>query len=512
MDMKPFKLALTVSLFALAGAAAHAQDAVPPAPEATAQAVPASTPAAETPAQSPAAAEAAAEPSSATTPAAETPAADTAPSLSATTLPDEQTAPECDVTPAEITTLKEPQYGAASHMWDMLYAEEGMDVFTDLVPVDAKSVVAGGAYTKDLQDKFYHPLLVKFDERLKPVWTVRGETKDQQTIQRIIKTKGGFTVLGDITDTARGNGIYIAAYTDEGKEKAKPAPLFEKGGDLDAKAFVPSQDGNGYIVAAQFIDDKKQEKQNGFLYKISKNGNLIWKRSYPTGRSNVFNNIQTALDGSYIVTGQIVLEGNRSGGWLIRVDEQGAIKWQRSYPRGLAASLQSAEQTKEGDFILSGKARPVDHQGKGLSAWVMKTDSTGNPLWQRYFRGAYSYEAPGSIVYEDGRASVLFSGAGMDSERRSHARLVTFSPQGRVMFVEDFTDGQNASAARLVAGLNGERIIVGHAQTSFGENQESNEASAAPEYTYDGWILAGVPLETFNDPCASAPGLSPILP
>ncbi|HEU4839228.1 MAG TPA: hypothetical protein VFS88_07445 [Micavibrio sp.] len=500
MDMKPFKLALTVSLLALTGMAAYAQDAAPPAPEAAAQA--AKTSAAETSAQ----------PAAATEAAPETPVPDAAPRLSMTTLPEEQAAPECDVTPAEITTLKESQYGTASNMWNLLYAEEGMDVFADLVPVDATSVVAGGAYTKDLNDTVYHPLLVKFDERLKPVWTVRGETKDQQTIHRIIKTKDGFTVLGDITDPVRGNGIYIAAYTDEGKEKAKPALIFKKGGDLDAKAFVPSQDGNSYIVAAQFIDDKDQEKQNGFLYKISKNGNLIWKRSYPTGRSNVFNNIQTALDGSYIVTGQIVLEGNRSGGWLIRVDEQGAIKWQRSYPRGLAASLQSAAQTKEGDFILSGKARPVDHQGKGLSAWVMKTDSTGNPLWQRYFRGAYSYEAPGVIVYEDGRASVLFSGAGMDSERRSHARLVTFSPQGRVMFVEDFTDGQNAVPARLVSGLNGERIIVGHAQTSFGENQESNEASAAPEYTYDGWLLAGVPLETFNDPCAAVPGLSPILP
>lgn len=514
MDMKPLKLALTVSLLALAGGIAHAQDAAAPAPGTATQAAPATTApadastAAATPSADPATPPST--PDAQAAPAA--PASKTTPRLSVAPLPEEQVAPECDVTPAEITTLKEPQYGAASNMWDILYAEEGMDVFTDLVPVDATSVVAGGAYTKDLNDTVYHPLLIKYDERLKPVWTVRADTKEQQTIHRIIKTKDGFTVLGDLNDSAHGNGIYIAAYTDDGKEKAKPAPIFEKGGDLDAKAFVASQDGSGYIIAAQFIDDKDQEKQNGFLYKISKSGQLIWKRSYPTGRSNVFNNIQTALDGSYIVTGQIVLEGNRSGGWLIRVDEQGAIKWQRSYPRGLAASLQSAAQTKEGDLVLSGKARPVDYQGKGLSAWVMKTDSTGNPLWQRYFRGVYSYEAPDVIVYEDGRASVLFSGAGLDSERRSHARLVTFSPQGRVMFVEDFTDGQNAAATRLVAGLNGERIIVGHAQTSFGEDQESNEASAAPEYTYDAWLLAGVPLETFNDPCAPAPGLSPILP
>jgi hypothetical protein len=161
---------------------------------------------------------------------------------------------------------------------------------------------------------------------------------------------------------------------------------------------------------------------------------------------------------------------------------------------------------------LSGKARPLDYQGNGLSAWVMKTDSAGNPLWQRYFKGEYSYEAPDLIVYEDGRTSVLFNGAGVDSDHRSHARIATFSPQGQMQHLEDFTEGQNAAAHRLVAGLGGERIIVGYAQTSFSEKQESNKADAAPSYTYDSWLLAGVPLDTFEDPCAPAPDISPILP
>jgi hypothetical protein len=86
------------------------------------------------------------------------------------------------------------------------------------------------------------------------------------------------------------------------------------------------------------------------------------------------------------------------------------------------------------------------------------------------------------------------------------------NPQGQVKHVEDFTDGQNSAATRLISGLSGERIIVGYAQTSFGEDQATNEASAAPAYTFDAWILAAVPLETYEDPCAQAPSISPILP
>lgn len=418
---------------------------------------------------------------------------------------------DCGVTPSEITSIRELETGVPNK-WDAIYAEDGMDVFTDMVALEKNEKLAVGAFTKDTEDKVYHPLLVKFDENMKILWAVREETKEQRTIQRVIKTKDGFTVLGDMTESARGNGIYIASYDDTGKMKGKPVPVYEAGGELDAKNFVQASDGTGYIIAAQFIDSKDAEKQRGILYKISRSGNVVWKRSFEPGQSTVFNNIQTALDGSYIVVGQIVMGASKSGAWLLRIDNNGSIKWQRTYPRGLAASFQAVAQTKEGDFILTGKARPNNYDGKGLTAWVMKVDSAGAPLWQRFFKGDYNYEAPDLIVYEDGRASVLISGQGMDSEHRSHARLLTFLPQGRVQSLEDYSEGQNASAHRLVSGFEGERVIVGYAQTSFGEKQESNEASAAPEYTFDGWLLAAVPLDIYTDPCAVAPGMSPILP
>lgn len=558
MILTPPRWALACSVFALLAVPAMAQDAgvqqqAEQAKEAAQAADSAANPVANTESPAPGAADAA--PAGATGTAAELPSAvaadpsvpvppsaqtDPASSGTAADLPEAAAADpslpadtkeptsvtssateskaECGPTlGAEIVTLREPQWGAASNVWDLLYsdekaAESGMEVFSDLLQLDPTTVVAAGAYTKDKNDEIYHPLIVKIDERLRPVWDVREETSEQRTIHRILKSKDGFTVAGDISDKARGNGIYIASYTDDGKVKGKPMPVYESGGDLDAKAIIPAQDGGGYIVAAQFIDSRDQEKQHGILYKISNGGNIVWKRSFLPGQSTVFNNVQATLDGSYVVSGQIVIDGTKGGGWLLRVDQDGAIKWQRTYPRGMSASLQAAAQTKEGDFIVTGKIRPFDHVGKGLSAWVMKTDPSGTPVWQRFFRGSYDYEAPDLIVYEDGRASVLINAGGMDSDRRSHARLITFSPQGQMHHVEDFTDGQNASASRLIAGAGGERIIVGYAQTSFGEDQATNEADAAPSYTYDGWILAGVPLDTFEDPCATSPMMSPILP
>ena len=388
MALKPLKLALVASVLVLLAYPALSQEAAAPVASATTQ-----TPAAAQPASTESTLpDAAAE----TAPAAE-PEPTPTPTKASSPTPEVQ----CFSSLAEITILREPQFGAAPNVWDLLYAEDGMDVFSDVVQVDPQTMVAAGSYTKGKDDSVYHPLLVKYDERFKKVWEVREDTKEQKTIYRILKTKGGFTVLGDITDTKRGNGIYIASYDDAGKVKGKPVPIYEGGGDLDSKAFIPAQDGNGYIIAAQFVDSKDQENQYGLLYKVSTAGKIVWKRSFKPGLSTVFNNVQATLDGTYMITGQIVLEGNKSGGWLVSVDDKGAIKWQRTYPRGMAASFQSAAQTKDGDFILVGKARPFGGVGKGLSAWVMKTDSTGTPLWSRFLKGEYSYEAPDVIVYED---------------------------------------------------------------------------------------------------------------
>jgi hypothetical protein len=132
-------------------------------------------------------------------------------------------------------------------------------------------------------------------------------------------------------------------------------------------------------------------------------------------------------------------------------------------------------------------------------------------MWQRYFQGPYDYEASDLITYEDGRSSVLINAAALDADHRSHSRLITFSPQGRIHHIEDFTDGQNSAAHNLVSGAEGERVIVGYAQTTFGEDQASNEAAAAPVYTFDAWLVAATPLDVFEDPCANPQDLSPIL-
>jgi hypothetical protein len=413
---------------------------------------------------------------------------------------------ECFIEPTEITKIREPLYGSLS-VWDYIEQGDGLDSFSDVIPLPDKGYAAFGSFTKNKEDKIYHPLIVRFDENLKKVWEVRTLTTDFKTIHRAQKIKDGYAVFGDI-QTKTGNGVYIGFYTEDGKVKAE-IPFYEKGGNLDAKGLVLASDDTGYVAAAQFINGKDQTKQHGVLYKISKDGKLLWKRSYDTGNATIFQNLQPTLDGRYLVSGQIVFGKNKNGAWLLRVDNKGSIGWQQIYQRGEASSLRSVAHMKDGSYLAVGKSRPLNGD-KNLAAWVMKTDQAGNPIWQRYFRGPYNYEGADVAVYEDGRSKVLFNAQGSDNLYRSHARLMTFSSDGKVLDMEDFTEGQNANAQRLVVGLDGEHLTAGFTQTSFAEDPESD--NQIPVYTFDGWLRAGVPLENHENPCAENPDLSPILP
>jgi len=392
----------------------------------------------------------------------------------------------------------------------MLEPVDGMDVFTDLIPLSDNGVIVGGRFGKDQKDTLSHPLLIRYDERLKKSWEVRSVGPQSKTIEHVLEVKDRWVVSGNVQDQARSNGVYVGVFNKDGKVIAE-YPTFESGHSLSVRAMIPSQDGAGFLMAVQAKNTADDTRQFGQILKISHDGKILWKRAFKPGASSVYTNITPTLDGQYLITGQLVMDDSKASGVLIRVDENGAIVWQKTYPRGSSASLSGAFVMNDGSILSYGRIRPLSGSQEGLSAWIMKTDSLGAVQWQRYLTSEdYDYEARDAIVYEDGRASILINGAPKTGGYRGHARIATVSSTGQLLFMEEFTDGQNAQGLRLVPGLNGERIIVGFAQTSFGENQQGNDP--APPYTYDGWFVAAPALETYTDPCAPPPPQNPLLP
>lgn len=413
----------------------------------------------------------------------------------------------CATVAEEIITLKDPDFNTAT-IWSALYGEEGMERIADIIPShgvdeDDKSFVIVGAYTKDQDDQIEKPFITKLDNRGRPVWENKEETNFNKRPHRVLKTATGYVVLGDIENDKGAQGGYLAFYTKDGK-RAKQYPILEKGYALKVHDLAPSKTGKSYIITASRsgIDaaDAESKKTEVVLYKITTEGKRLWRRQYSPGLSTALYNIQLAPDGNYTLTGEIEQANGRKAGWVMRVDDNGALMWQQPYPRGAMARLLDAHTHDDLSISVVGQVRGLREKNK--SAWIMKLSANGDVLWQRYYQGRHHFNAPSMIGHDDGRLSVLMDGVVADRSNRSfdrgHVNLLTFSPRGYLMNLESFTDGQNAQGLMLKSGHIEERLIVGHAQSVMPDDMDAGKLSS---YVFDGWVFAATALDPYDDPC-----------
>ncbi len=421
-------------------------------------------------------------------------------------LPLQAVAQQCEVVPEEIITLRKPIYKTAM-VWNASYGEDGLDQIVDSVLAhqkedDEKGIIVAGNYTADEEDKILKPFIARLDKRGQVVWEKREKASRMKTVKRLLKTGRGYAILGDVKESKKGSGFYIARYSKTG-ERLSQRRVYASGASLIAKGFVQTKDKRGFIIAAEQVDKKNKDKRIAVLYRINKDGTFIWKRKYSPGLNTVFNNIQALSDGRYMLSGAIAQEDGRMAAWLMSVDDAGAIGWQRQYPRGSGAKLSNVQLLKDQSMIVSGTVQPLT--GTRKSGWVMKLDSVGTPVWQRYYTGKYRYEAKGLIVEEDGRSSVLLEafpvGRGKkkgDVRPRGHARLLTLSPRGYLLNVESYTDGHHGHGTQLIEGHNNKRLVSGAIQGALPDGVSSDNL---PPSVFDGWIFAATSLEPYQDPC-----------
>jgi hypothetical protein len=91
--------------------------------------------------------------------------------------------------------------------------------------------------------------------------------------------------------------------------------------------------------------------------------------------------------------------------WLVKLDSNGNIQWQKLYWRKCGEGVNSLLQTKDGGYITAGFEFSDDLPGTyglGGDGWVVKFDAAGNVEWQRFVGGTQSDELKNIIETNDG--------------------------------------------------------------------------------------------------------------
>jgi len=166
-----------------------------------------------------------------------------------------------------------------------------------------------------------------------------------------------------------------------------------------------------------------------WVVKLDTTGNITWQRSYGGSNYDQAFSIQTTSDGGYIFAGTTNSSnsgdvGQGYGGmdaWIVKLDSTGNIQWQNVLGGSKDDEAYSIRQTSDGGYIFAGVTNATmdesvggvslaSHPFSGGEAWIVKLDSSGNPIWQQVYPGPGYGDTIAHSIVQTSDGGYIFAG------------------------------------------------------------------------------------------------------
>lgn len=150
------------------------------------------------------------------------------------------------------------------------------------------------------------------------------------------------------------------------------------------QGFAIQQTLDGGFIAAGYTVVVGQDDSQFYLVKTDANGNRLWSRSWNHGALwDECYAVRQMADSGYVLAGATYSFANNWDIWLVKTNANGDSLWSRTYGGGDIDVCNAVSLAADGGIVLAGYSRSV---GDGLDdVWVIKTDQSGNTVWERNF-------------------------------------------------------------------------------------------------------------------------------
>ena len=123
-----------------------------------------------------------------------------------------------------------------------------------------------------------------------------------------------------------------------------------------------------------------------WVLKLQADGSTIWQKTYGGQVSEEPFVVIETQDLGYAIVGYTQSFGAGShDGWVLKLDTNGNVTWQKAYGGEGIDILISIDETSAGDFLVSGYSHSFGNGGQDY--WIMKLSSTGEIIWQKNYGG-----------------------------------------------------------------------------------------------------------------------------
>ncbi len=291
-----------------------------------------------------------------------------------------------------------------------------------------------------------------------------GESGDEEIKDVKVLQDGSIIAVGSTTSFGAGKeDVWILKLDKNGNIKWQKT---YGGSEHDVATAVTIAE-NGDIIVAGLTDSFGAGRYDVWIFRLDENGNIKWQKTYGESELDRANAVVLAPKGDVIVTGY-------TGGdvWVLRLDENGNVKWQKTYGGKLTEVANTVDIAENGDIIVAGKTWSF---GAGdADVWVLKLDENGNVKWQKTYGGS-RYDGVTTIALAP-NGDIIVAGRTVCLDHSSYdVWVLRLDGKGDMKWQKTYGGYDYDGATTVAPADNGDIIVAGYTH-NFG-------------YYEDAWVL-----------------------
>ena len=195
-----------------------------------------------------------------------------------------------------------------------------------------------------------------------------------------------------------------------------------KGNDV-AQSMIQTYDG-GYLIVGSTnsldgdvagLHDSLGSRADYWLIKLDSNGILLWQKCIGGSDKDSATCLIQTKDSGYAICGYSWSDDGDVAGnnyhysadfWVVKLSSQDSIQWQKTYGGYQDDKAYSIIQTYEGGYMVAGNTMSPDGNVTGYHGatdyWIIKLDSLGNLIWNKCYGGSGDETAKSIVQTFDG--------------------------------------------------------------------------------------------------------------
>lgn len=199
-----------------------------------------------------------------------------------------------------------------------------------------------------------------------------------------------------------------------------------------ASAVAQGKDGGYMVVGAGFSMNTgditgSRGVIDAIISKLDANGNKQWVKVYGGSDGDEFNAVAATPDGDYIVAGYSrskdgdVAVPNLDDFWILKIDNDGKIKWSKTYGSTDIDQAKSIVVTADGGCVVTGftegnNGDVTGNHSKMPDVWILRLDANGNKKWAKTYGGSSVDQAFSVTACADGGFAITGYTASNDGD------------------------------------------------------------------------------------------------